>query len=343
MTPNHLRQSADFDALKAAAARLGRDRMQIQGPGGNISLKMDGVMLVKASGTWLADAASEDIFTAVDAAAMKRAVLSGEDAADDPQRFQIAEGLKPSIETGFHAALDTPVVLHTHCVATLARATAPVPKAQLDALGLVWVDYVKPGAALAQAILQAWHADARGVMLGNHGIIAVGQTVAEAENVLRKSREAFDSGPVPHRAPAPSFQSSLDETGWKPLGAGATTALAFDPARLRIALGAAFFPDQVIFLGPAPCAMEEHAIKAPDWPRRALALVPDRGAAIPVDASAAQEALAEMIGEVVFRLPTHPNRLKDHEIADLLGWDAEKYRQSLEQARTERLKGSQQQ
>jgi rhamnose utilization protein RhaD (predicted bifunctional aldolase and dehydrogenase) len=36
--------------LLELAARLGRNPLAIQGPGGNISLKRDGVMWVKASG-----------------------------------------------------------------------------------------------------------------------------------------------------------------------------------------------------------------------------------------------------------------------------------------------------
>lgn len=334
-----LRESAAFAELRAAAARLGRDPMQIQGPGGNVSLKADGVMLVKASGTWLADAETEDVFTAVDAASMTAAVAAGAPASDLPEEFQVGDGLKPSIETGFHAILDAPVVLHTHCVATLARSTAPLSAAELEPLGLVRVDYAKPGAALAKSILEAWRPGARGVVLANHGIIATGATVAEAEAVLAEAAAAFGTGPAPHRAPDPTLDADLADSGWRPLSPGATTALAFDPTRLDLALGPALFPDQVIFLGPAPFA-GDLPLRAPEGPARPLALLPNRGAAIPVDASPALEALAEMMGDVVFRLPDTPSRLNEGEIAELLGWDAEKYRQALEKARADRLRDS---
>lgn len=337
MTPETLRQSPAFTQLRQLAQQLGEDPSQIQGPGGNVSIKEDGVMLVKASGTWLADAMGDDIFTAVDSAAMKAAVEAGDASADAPQSFQIGAGLKPSIETGFHAALDAPVVLHTHCVAALARSTAPISTAELDALGLVRVDYAKPGADVARAICEAWRPGARGCLLTNHGIIAAGETVEEANQVLRDVAAAFDVGPIPQAAPAAELAKALEGSGWQSLGPGSTTALAFDEDAMALATGAALFPDQVIFLGPRPFKALTLPITPPDGPPASLALLPGRGAAVPEGASPALIALAEMMGDVIFRLPGNPTRLTEDETLELLDWDAEKHRQALELARTARL------
>ncbi|WP_171060470.1 class II aldolase/adducin family protein [Poseidonocella sp. HB161398] len=325
-----LRDTAEFAALAACAARLGADPLQVQGPGGNVSLKAGGTMLVKASGTWLADAATADVFSPVDAAGLKAALLAGDPSAETPQAFQLGEGLRPSIEASFHAALDAPVVLHTHCVATLARSLRPVPAAELDALRLVHVPYVKPGADLARAVLAAWQPGARGAVLANHGIIAAAETVAEAGAVLAEARQRFDTGPAPQAAAA------LDAPGWRALPPGATNALAFDPARLAMAAGLALCPDQVIFLGPEPLVAD--TLPADPGPVSGLVLVPGRGAAMAADASPAAIALAQSLGEIVFRLPagTEPSRLTGAECRALLGWDAEKYRQALEAERTAR-------
>jgi len=43
-------------AFRALSARLGQDPLQVQGPGGNTSVKSGDVMWIKASGTELADA-----------------------------------------------------------------------------------------------------------------------------------------------------------------------------------------------------------------------------------------------------------------------------------------------
>src|SRR3981081_1397517 len=71
-------QSEMCDLLELAAG-LGWDPLAIQGPGGNISLKRDGVMWVKASGTWMMEAMTRSILVPVDIAA----VLDGL-AADAP-------------------------------------------------------------------------------------------------------------------------------------------------------------------------------------------------------------------------------------------------------------------
>jgi len=339
VTIKDLYRSAEFSALKAAAVRLGTDPLQIQGPGGNVSLKAGGKMLVKASGTWLADAEQQEIFAAVDAAAMKSALKDGDPIADKPAEFLLSGGLRPSIETSFHAAIEAPVVLHTHCVATLARSTAPIPAADLDALGLAYVPYFKPGADLARSILEVWSLGKKGVVLGNHGLIIVGESVKEAEARVLEVARFFDRSVVPERESDPTLAADLSGSGWKPLSAGATTALAFHPEALAQTIEPALFPDQVIFLGPAPF-VTGIPVETREGPPASLALFPGRGAAVPANASPACVALAEMMGEVVFRLPENPSRLTSQQSLELLGWDAEKHRQALEKTRTERLSGA---
>lgn len=339
MSIAELYRSAEFAALCLTAERLGNDPLQIQGPGGNVSIKSGGEMLVKASGTWLADAMQQDIFAPVDAAQMAAALRAGNPAANKPAEFLLSDGLRPSIETSFHAILDAPVVLHTHCVATLARSTAPLSTAELDAVKLVSVPYRKPGAELARAVFDAWHQGAVGAVLANHGLIVVGDTVSEAESRLHTIARHFDTGPAPQCDPDPELVSDLQGSGWAALGNGTTTALAFHPNALALLTGPALFPDQVIFLGPEPFATGL-PVRCPAGPPASLAVFPGRGAAVPEKATPACIALAEMMGNVVFRLPGNPTRLTTDQTLDLLGWDSEKYRQILENERTARLAGN---
>ena len=44
---------ADLAELRDFSARIGADPLLIQAAGGNTSVKADGVMWIKASGTWL--------------------------------------------------------------------------------------------------------------------------------------------------------------------------------------------------------------------------------------------------------------------------------------------------
>ena len=50
-----------LNPLVDVSARIGAERLLIQGAGGNTSLKSDDDIWVKASGRWLADAALDDL------------------------------------------------------------------------------------------------------------------------------------------------------------------------------------------------------------------------------------------------------------------------------------------
>ncbi|MEO0904571.1 MAG: class II aldolase/adducin family protein, partial [Pseudomonadota bacterium] len=109
-------------AFCAFSARLGQDPLRVQGPGGNTSIKLGDVMWIKASGTELADAERNPIFVAVDRAAAQAEAGGAGDGSCKDTVVDPANTLRPSIETTFHAALDWPVVAHTHSIATLVHA-----------------------------------------------------------------------------------------------------------------------------------------------------------------------------------------------------------------------------
>jgi rhamnose utilization protein RhaD (predicted bifunctional aldolase and dehydrogenase) len=104
----------EYVAFLAASAELGGDPLLVQAAGGNTSLKSGDVLWVKASGTWLADAGTKPIMMKLRLGAL-RAALSGA-AAERAEAFVIPDpvvsGLRPSIESTLHAALDHRVVIH---------------------------------------------------------------------------------------------------------------------------------------------------------------------------------------------------------------------------------------
>ena len=351
MTPfAKLRESPAFAALLDVSQRLGRNPLQVQGPGGNTSVKADGAMWVKASGTWLAEAREREIMVPVDAAAMAEALRTGDSAAEDGKAFAVAAenptGLRPSIETSVHAILDWPVVLHTHCVATIATAVRrdaeAVTRDRLGDLGTVFIPYTKPGADLARAILDRVQPESRVLILGNHGLVVGGDTPAEAEALLQEVSSRLEPA-MPVGGAAPEFAGPLAGTGWQAAPPGLVHGVARDPERLAIADGASLYPDHLIFLGPgiavaqegeAPGAAAER-VAAGGAPRK-LVLVPGAGAVVPSDASPSVLALAVALGDVVMRIdPAAPiSRLSDSDEYALLNWDAEKHGQALEAART---------
>ena len=87
----------DFRAL---SARLGSDPLQVQGPGGNTSIKDGDVMWIKASGTELANAETQDIFVAVDRNAAKaEAHGQGDGSCKQTVKFPPPVQFTPHTET----------------------------------------------------------------------------------------------------------------------------------------------------------------------------------------------------------------------------------------------------
>jgi len=349
MSPyQRLRNTPAFADLCRVSARLGRDALQVQGPGGNASLKNDAAMLVKASGTWLAEAETEDIMVPVDLARLRKALKSGDPKADNGIAFvpegENPGGLRPSIETSVHAIFDWPVVLHTHCVATIATAlradAGQVVAERLADLGAVFVPYTKPGLALAQAIDAVTDPETRVLVLGNHGLAAGAETAEEAERLIREVAGRLTPALCGQEPATPDLPQSLGDHGWRAVDHGPTTALAFDPGLLRRLRGGSFYPDHVIFLGPGvfvadPEEPAEAALaRAAAEPRQNLVVFPGRGVALPADASPAMQAMARCLGDVAQRLDPDAalTRLTAEDEAELLNWDAEKYRQTLDRS-----------
>lgn len=326
MTPD----DPDLRALLAYAARIGRDPALVQGAGGNVSLKHDGVLWVKASGTWLAHAEERDILVPVLVAPLL-AALDG-DEAEHAERFVPARlnpsGLRPSIETTFHAALPHRVVVHVHCVETLAWAVRSDAEAALaePLAGLAWcfVPYVRPGPPLTRLILDRMAPGTSVVVLGSHGLIVGAGTVQAAgallDEVALRLRRPARPAPAPDRE---RLQALAAGTGYRPADDPAAHASALDAHRLAAARAGSLYPDHVIFLGPG-------IAEAPG--RRPMWVAPGAGVLLREDASAGAHALARCLADVTARLaPEDPlTALTPAQEAELLGWDAERYRQALD-------------
>src|SRR5579872_7357238 len=109
----------ELQALRVLSQRVGGDPLLTQASTGNSSVKLDGVLWIKASGKWMADAANQDaaqdILMPLDlAAVIGECVRQGIDPAD---RYPGA-----SVETAMHAVLPHRVVLHVHSINTIAWA-----------------------------------------------------------------------------------------------------------------------------------------------------------------------------------------------------------------------------
>ncbi|MEM6939336.1 MAG: class II aldolase/adducin family protein [Pseudomonadota bacterium] len=312
------RPPPDFRAL---SARLGQDPLQVQGPGGNTSIKSGNVMWIKASGTELAQAERQEIFVAVDRAA---ALAEARGAGDGTCKAAVLDpevSLRPSIETTFHAALDWQVVAHTHSVATLAHAISVEGRAaareKLSGLAAAFAPYAKPGLPLTAEILHRTRADTQVIVLENHGLICCGATVVEVADLLaeverRLALPVLRGHLVPEGPERPGFERCRES--W----------IAFDPAITALALGGSYYPDHVVFLGPA-LPEKDHAANPP------AILEPGAGVYLRAGATSSQRAMVTCLADCLARLPDGwtAEPIGSAAEAELLNWDAEKYRQAL--------------
>jgi len=318
---------AGLAELSAFSAALGSDPEQVQAAGGNTSLKADGLLWVKASGLWLADALQRELFVPVALAPVLEGVAA--QAADPVTRAVVAElnpaGLRPSIETTLHALLPHRIVVHTHSVRTIAlaiRADAESILAErLAGLAWAWVPYCKPGLPLTAAVaerLAVRPADL--LVLGNHGLVVGADTVAAADALLREVEHRLD-GP---RERLLALQAPPTLPGWRAPTRPLVHTLALDPLRIARACGGSLYPDHVIFLGPAATASPAHG------PTK-LHLDPGVGARLAEGTGPSADELALCLALVLERVPAEAklHYLTAAEEAELLNWDAEQYRQAI--------------
>jgi rhamnose utilization protein RhaD (predicted bifunctional aldolase and dehydrogenase) len=339
----------ELSELLALSESIGRDISLVQGPGGNTSLKRDGIMTIKASGTWLSQARERPIMVPVRLAPLLEAMERDDPGTETCESFVVSEdnpsGLRPSIETTLHAALPHSIVLHVHCVETIAWAArenaATTLAGKLQGFDWAFVPYRRPGRPLTRAVRAALRPGVSVLVLGNHGLVVGGATPSEAEALLAAVRERLRLPPRPAKAAdLDALEAAAKGSAYRPAGDPAAHATATDPASFLIAVGGSLYPDHVIFLGPAAVPLRPGV--APDEmaalagrPSLPMLLVEGAGVLMHESATAGAHALARCLADVTLRIdPQHRLRFftRDEEDA-LVNWDAEKYRQALDRTR----------
>ncbi|MGY1735187.1 class II aldolase/adducin family protein [Geodermatophilus sp. SYSU D00684] len=304
--------------LNRHAAAIGDDLRLVQGAGGNLSGKDGDLVWVKASGTKLAEALERPIFVGVDGPRARVDVLQVEDLRHVVVELADERASRPSIETALHVLLPHRFVFHVHSVGAVAAAAQRQPDAVLDRLREVapvgWVPYAKPGIALARAVLAAQEAagptEETVFLLGNHGLLTAAPTADRARELVDQAEAALrrDDRPVP----------GDDETALAPAG-----TLGADATRLLT--GGVLTPDSAVFLGSRPFGT------APGQ-GSPLVVTPDGGVVVDGPLSAdAREIGRGLVAMARHADPSAPVRyLDDDEVADLVDWEAEKWRRGME-------------
>ena len=113
MTDHQIRNS-----VERLCHKISKDRLIIQGAGGNVSWKTDTHLWIKLSGTWIEDAQNKDIFGSIRRDKLNNLIHK--------ENFFVAptlmdqENVRPSIEVMLHAVIDKRFVFHLHMVEVIA-------------------------------------------------------------------------------------------------------------------------------------------------------------------------------------------------------------------------------
>lgn len=329
--------------VSAQCARIGADPLLVQGAGGNVSWKTNDTVWVKASGTWLADAESRDIFVPVDLAHLRDAI-DRSDFAVTP-RVQGVSVLRPSIETLLHALMPQRVVVHVHAIDVLARLVRENFQdslRDLDLPNIHWavVPYLKPGADLAAGVQRALveSPGANVIFLCNHGVVVGADSVRDVVDLLDAVVAGFREPEVSLPVITEPLTNVVDAAGetWFPVPESRVHDLARLPVLFeRLKSSWALYPDHVVFLGatattlegePALRALTKHAANGQDVVFVRGLGVYSRGALHAGKVAQLlcyRDILARQTPDAVLSV------LTQDDVCGLLNWDAERYRMQM--------------
>jgi len=331
---------------------VGRDPLLVQASSGNTSIKLDGVLWIKASGRWMADADRDEMFVPVSLSEAREQldrqmdlVVDSALSAAQPTR-SAAQPMSASIETFMHAVVPHRVVVHVHSVNTIAWAVRQNAESELaerlSGLRWHWIPYVPSGRPLAGEMekVASRRPDTDVFVLGNHGLVICGEDCNAVEELLCEVERRLAI--VPRGAPMPR-RGLLEQLAcispWRLPEIEALHALGTDATSRRILRGGVLYPCQAIFLGqPAPlmpCSVPVSDVRdgvGGQYGHRPFLIVEGSGVMLSQKITRAELAVLSGLVEVVQRIgpSTSVRYLTPSDVAGVLSGDGVRYRASAE-------------
>lgn len=309
--------------LRELSARIGNDPLLTQASTGNSSIKLEGVLWIKASGKWMADAIREDTLIPLDLADVRERVRQKIDPAD--------HYYGASIETAMHSMLPHRVVLHVHCVNTIAwavRQDAQVHlQRQMKGLRWQWIPHVPSGLPLAREIEKILSAFPQTdvLILGNHGLVVGGNDCNVVEDLLSSVQRRLGVSPREAESTDYSVLARIaDGRFWELPEDDEVHALATDPVSREVLARGLLYPCQSI-VSPSNASTLFRSVSCPDLKKesesryrsRPFLIIGGCGVVFSTSMSIAQRAMMGGLARVTQRISSSaPIRyLSDEEIA----------------------------
>jgi len=336
----------EIHALIDVSARLGRDPLLVQAGCGNTSVKIDGVLWIKASGKWLPHATQEEILVPVDLVEIKSCIQR---KTDFVAQYTSPSGhrLVPSIETAMHAVVPWEVTIHVHSVNTIAwavREDGPAHLAdRLAGLRWQWIPYVGSGLPLAREVEKTFSnsPETEILVLGNHGLVVCGEDARAVEELLFKVEKRLSIEPRPVPEPDRTLlQRKTRGSDWCLPDLEAVHALSTDEISRSILVEGILYPCQAIFLGPSTPvlasslpvseAIERHECCNGARPR--FFVVEGSGVIVSESMTRAEREMLIGLTEVVRRIDVEADirYLSQAELTSVLNEEAYRYRGLVE-------------
>ncbi|WP_255594715.1 class II aldolase/adducin family protein [Acidovorax sp. sif1233] len=332
--------------VRSYCAKIGTDPLLVQGAGGNASWKEGDTLWIKASGTWLSNAEKENIFVPVDLSGLNAAIAR--DCFSETPRVVGDFTLRPSIETMLHALMPHRIVLHLHAVEALAHLVRKNYLDDLQALlrrvvDFAAIEYLKPGECLARATAKVLRGrpDVNVIFLANHGVVLGGESIAEIDDLLSNLLTCLRCERIMKDAEFLPFSAASAVSSYMPVDDIGIQQLALDDRLFRrLQSDWALYPDHVVFLGPVAHVYASgetfqnencHSDSSPE-----IVFINEKGVFAKSSFTQAKKAQLRCYFDVLVRQQPECklNVLTGDQIAELLNWDAEKYRVTLAKSAT---------
>ena len=249
--------------------------------------------------------------------------------------------LHPSSETSFHALINRKYVLHVHSTATIANAISQSSgfdlRKYLDE-DFIFVPYCRPGFTLTMEIKKLILPSTNILVLENHGLIVAGDDIEDTYKLLLKIHEKLDL--IRNEKLGLDYPEKIRNIGgYIHKNTDKYKLFSTQNEKLFSLFSKSFYPDHVIFLGPGIPTFSEvkeanefiQNLKRKNINLPPYLILKNKGL---FENNLAIPAAKEMIDcflEVLLRIDLSKSFkfLSSHQESELLNWDIEIYRQSI--------------
>jgi rhamnose utilization protein RhaD (predicted bifunctional aldolase and dehydrogenase) len=297
-------------------------------------------MLIKASGTWLINSLDKDIFVEVDLNSITQKI-NNEKEDNFVDDIISKNNLHPSSETSFHALIKYKYVLHVHSTATIANAISQSSESDLKKYldeEFIFIPYCRPGFTLTMEIKKLILPSTNILILENHGLIVAGDDIEDTYKLLLKIHKKLDL--IRNENLGLDYLEEITNIdGYNHKNTDKYKLFSTHNEKFISLFPKSFYPDHVIFLGPGiPTFLDEKEanefiqnLKRKDINLPPYLILKYKGLFENTLAIPAAKEMIDCFLEVLLRIDLSKSLkfLSSQQESELLNWDIEIYRQSI--------------